>query len=138
MDLTFPTEYPLPSTHPLSPYSSVLRPDKAGYFTTHSPSPSAFQADTTPKVVVEKSGIHLHGRPAELYLSADSSHGRLNMYVFYDSNVFEEEVVTEWSNEIREAVIWYLGGTHWLRRAQRSPGNGEGQTGHDDGVQAKL
>ena len=88
--------------------------------------------------MVENSGLHLHTRPAELYLSADNSHGRLNMYAFYDSNVFEEGVVTEWLDEVREAVIWYLGRTHRLRRDQQSPGGDDGQTGHGAGVQAKL
>ena len=59
------------------------------------------------------------------------------MYVLYDSNVFEEGV-TEWLDEVREAVIWYLGRTHRSRRAQQSPDGGEGQTGHGDDVQAKL
>ncbi|KAI9566949.1 hypothetical protein HD554DRAFT_2220850 [Boletus coccyginus] len=138
VDMTSPTEYPLPSTHPLSPYSSVPHPHKAGYCTPRSHSPSASEVDTTPKVVVENSGIHIHARPAEFYLSADSSHGRLNMYVIYDNNVFEEGLVTEWLDEVREAVIWYLGGTHRSRRGQQSPGGGDGQTGHGDGVRAKM
>ncbi|KAI9460324.1 hypothetical protein HD554DRAFT_2028859 [Boletus coccyginus] len=122
VDLTFPTEYPLPSIHPLSPYSSAPHPHKAGYLIPPLPSPSASEVDSTPKVVVESTGIHLRARPAECYLSADTSHGRLNMYVFYDSNVFEEGVATEWIDEVREAVIWYLGGTHRSRRAHQSPG----------------
>ena len=35
----------------------------------------------------------------------------MNLYVQYDANVFEEGVVEEWLNEVREAVVWYLGGT---------------------------
>ena len=53
----------------------------------------------------------LHTRPAELYLGALSSRGRLSMYVFYDGNVYEEEVVSEWLDEVRGAVLWYLGQT---------------------------
>ncbi|KAI9566950.1 hypothetical protein HD554DRAFT_2315314, partial [Boletus coccyginus] len=137
VDLTFPTEYPLPSIHPLSPYSSAPHPHKAGYLIPPLPSPSASEVDSTPKVVVESTGIHLRARPAECYLSADTSHGRLNMYVFYDSNVFEEGVATEWIDEVREAVIWYLGGTHRSRRAHQSPGR-DRQTGQGEGIISSM
>ncbi|KAF8556514.1 hypothetical protein OG21DRAFT_1506443 [Imleria badia] len=70
----------------------------------------------TPKVAVVNSGIHVHARPAELYLTADSMSGRLNMNVIYDSNVFEDGVVREWLGEVKEAVLWYLGQTHQSRR----------------------
>jgi hypothetical protein len=132
VDFVSPTEYPLPPAHPLSPYSSAPHPVKAGYVIPPSTSPSASEADTTPKVVVENSGIHIHARPAEFYLTADSSRGRMNMYAFYDGNVFEEGVIKEWLDEVREAVLWYLG------RAQQSPAGGDAQTGRRKGVQAKL
>lgn len=32
----------------------------------------------------------------------------LQMYVFFDGNVYEESVVDEWLNEIKDAAIWYL------------------------------
>ena len=67
--------------------------------------------DTTPTIVVENARVHLHTRPAELSLGAATSGGRMNLYVQYDANVFEEGVVEEWLNEVREAVVWYLGGT---------------------------
>lgn len=97
--------------------------------------PSASEVDTTPKVVVENSRIHIHARPAELYLTADSSHGQINMLTYYDGNVFEEGVLREWLDEVREAVLWYLGRPH---RAQQSPAGGDAQTGRGEGVQAKL
>jgi len=59
------------------------------------------------------------------------------MYVFYDSNVFEEGVVTEWLDEVKGAVIWYLGRSHRSRRAQQWPSS-EGRTGHGEGVHTKL
>lgn len=52
------------------------------------------------------------------------------MYVFYDGNVFEDGVVREWLDEVREAVLWYLG------RTQQS--HGGGGLGYVDTVQAKL
>ena len=142
MDLMLPTEYPLPPTHPLSPYSSSPHPLKAGYATPPSPSVSPSEAEPPPTVIVENSDVHLHARPAELYLTADSVHGRLSMYVFHDKNVFEEVVVREWLDEVREAVLWYLGQPHRSRQAHQPehPGGGNGhiQVGGGKGVQAKL
>ncbi|KAN0092584.1 hypothetical protein V8E55_003368 [Tylopilus felleus] len=66
---------------------------KAGYFTPPLPLPSDSKADTAPTLVVETSKTRLHTHPAELYLGAASSRGRLNMYIFYDGNVFEREGV---------------------------------------------
>ncbi|KAF8556519.1 hypothetical protein OG21DRAFT_1506449 [Imleria badia] len=108
LDLMSPTEYPLPPAHPLSPYASVPHPVRAGYVTP-SPLPSGSDADTTPRITVENARVHLHTRPAELYLGAVTSSGRMNLYVQYDGNVFEEGVVREWLDEVREAVLWYLG-----------------------------
>ncbi|KAF8552696.1 hypothetical protein OG21DRAFT_1511193 [Imleria badia] len=109
LDLISPTEYPLPPTHPLSPYSSVPHPVKAGYVTPPSPPPSGSEADTTQKITVVNWRTHLYTRPAELILAASTTRGELNMYAQFDGNVFEEGVVTEWLDEVREAVLWYLG-----------------------------
>lgn len=142
MDLTFPTEYPLPPTHPLSPYSSDPHPVKAGYVTPPPPSVSISEAEMTPKIVVENSEIHIHGRPAGLDLTADSISGQLNMHVLYDSNVFEAGVVKEWMDELKEAVLWYLGQPHRSSQAQqrnhRGGGHGRIQVGGGEGIQAKL
>ncbi|KAF8553902.1 hypothetical protein OG21DRAFT_1173840 [Imleria badia] len=140
MDLALPTEFPIPPTHPLSPYSSVPHPVKAGYSAPPSPPVSTSEAEMTPKVMVENSGIHMHARPAEHYLTADSISGRLNMYVIYDRNVFEEVVVREWLDEVREAVLWYLGQTHRSNRAQQPErrGGGHGHVGRGKSLQAKL
>ncbi|KAI9571997.1 hypothetical protein HD554DRAFT_2036482 [Boletus coccyginus] len=92
VDSTLPTEYPLPPNHTLSPYSS-RHTIEAGYVIPPPIPSSASGADTAPKIVVVNSSIHLHARPAELYLSAASSRGRLGMAILYDENVFEEGVV---------------------------------------------
>ncbi|KAF8124796.1 hypothetical protein EV363DRAFT_1586770 [Boletus edulis] len=129
VDLITPNEYPLPSTHPLSPYSPVSHPVKAGYVTPPSspPSGSENEEDTIPTIVVENTRTHLHARPAELYLGAASSRGELKMYVFYDGNVFEEGVVREWLDEVKEAVLWYLGQTHGSRWNEQHRGDGAGR-----------
>ena len=58
------------------------------------------------------------------------------MYAFYDANVFEKGVIREWLDEVREAVLWYLGRSHRSRRARG--GAGDGRTGRGEGVRAKL
>jgi len=106
--LICPTEYPLPPTHPLSPLSATSHPSRAGY----TAAPIAMKEDIAPRIVVENATTRLHTRPAELYLGALTSRGQLNMYVSYDANVYEGEVVKEWLDEVRGAVLWYLGQAH--------------------------
>ncbi|KAF9454559.1 hypothetical protein P691DRAFT_692196, partial [Macrolepiota fuliginosa MF-IS2] len=54
------------------------------------------------------SGITLHCRPRELYLGASSGRGQLRINVFFDSNVYDEVLVREWLNEVKEAIQYYL------------------------------
>ncbi|KAF9231022.1 hypothetical protein BU15DRAFT_56635 [Melanogaster broomeanus] len=104
IDQILPGEYPLRSTNPLSPRSNIPHPAKAGYAIPEIP-------DTTedePKIVVEDSRALLHARPAELYLGAATRHKQLDVHAFYDENVFEEAVVREWLDEVKDAAMWYL------------------------------
>ncbi|KAF9230580.1 hypothetical protein BU15DRAFT_91084 [Melanogaster broomeanus] len=108
IDQILPGEYPLRSTNPLSPRSNIPHPAKAGYAIPEIP-------DTTedePKIVVEDSRALLHARPAELYLGAATRHKQLDVHAFYDENVFEEAVVREWLDEVKDAAMWYLGQSH--------------------------
>lgn len=66
---------------------------------------------TAPRIVVENTMTHLHVYPGELYLNALTSRGQLEMYCFYDSYVYEEGMIKERLDEVREAVLWYLGQT---------------------------
>ncbi|KAF9234348.1 hypothetical protein BU15DRAFT_79099 [Melanogaster broomeanus] len=50
--------------------------------------------------------------PGQLYLGAVTIHKQLHMKVFYDVNVFEEAIAREWLDEVRDAVVWYLGQSH--------------------------
>ncbi|KAG9316764.1 hypothetical protein JVU11DRAFT_2826 [Chiua virens] len=120
LDPILPLEYPLPPTHPLSPFSFIPHPSKVGYiapplssFPSSTPITSADSGtDCAPKIVIQDIKVYLHTRPAELYLGAWSTGGQLHFYSFYDSNVFEEAVVKEWMDEIKGAVSWYLGRPH--------------------------
>ncbi|KIJ69308.1 hypothetical protein HYDPIDRAFT_36382 [Hydnomerulius pinastri MD-312] len=108
MDEVSPTEYPLRSTNPISPRSNIPHPAKAGYITLKKPDTS----EDEPKIVIEYSRVHLHTRPAELYLGAATARKQLHLSVFYDGNVYEEAIVREWLDEVRDAVLWYLGQSH--------------------------
>ncbi|KAF9234344.1 hypothetical protein BU15DRAFT_79095 [Melanogaster broomeanus] len=63
-------------------------------------------------ISVEYWMVHLHARPGQLYLGAVTIHKQLHMKVFYDVNVFEEAIAREWLDEVRDAVVWYLGQSH--------------------------
>ena len=77
------------------------------------------KVNTTPRIVVENAMTRLHTLPAELYLGALTLRGQLRMYIFYDRNVYEDGVVKEWLDEVRGAVLWYLGQIHQSRGNQR-------------------
>jgi hypothetical protein len=51
---------------------------------------------------------HLRCRPGELYLYAITVNKRLQLNTFWDGNVYKEEIVQEWFNEIKNATDWYL------------------------------
>ncbi|OJA14295.1 hypothetical protein AZE42_10486 [Rhizopogon vesiculosus] len=108
LDAVVPLEYPLPSTNPLSPRSNQSHPVKAGYIVPPAPDPS----DDKVKIVLESSGGYLHCRPNELYLGATTSRKQLHLSVFYDGNVYQESVVQEWVEEVKDAALWYLGQSH--------------------------
>ncbi|KAH7886821.1 hypothetical protein F5I97DRAFT_1808183 [Phlebopus sp. FC_14] len=123
MDPLVPLEYPLPPTHFLSPLCSSQHPGRAGYTCSACSSPlspssgKAFQMPT-PTLQVVYWRTHLHTRPGELYLGASQCHSRLQYNVFFDANVFDEDVIREWMEEVRAATLWYLGRPAWaLRKA---------------------
>lgn len=120
MDSILPLEYPIPSTHPLSPRSSAAHPTKAGHLpSTRTPlsrvdSPSltsetASIQDACPILHLLSSDLRLRCRPGELYLGASTFHSQLCLKFFWDGNVFDGATVKEWLDEVREAAIWYLG-----------------------------
>ncbi|KAF9234349.1 hypothetical protein BU15DRAFT_52718 [Melanogaster broomeanus] len=106
-------EYPLRSTNPLSPRSNIPHPAKAGYVIPSLPDAT----DDEPRIAVEYSRVHLHTRPGELYLGAATARKQLHMNVFYDLNVFEEAIVREWLDEVKDAAVWYLGQSHVDKRS---------------------
>ncbi|KAG9314850.1 hypothetical protein JVU11DRAFT_3947 [Chiua virens] len=132
VDLISPTEFPLPPTHPLSPYAPVSHPLRAGYVNPPAQLPSV---TTAPKIIMDSRPTMLCAHPGELYLGASSSQGRMKMFVYHDRNVFDDGVTKEWLDEVKAAVLWYLGQTHLSCRARR---NGVDHDERHGGTQAKL
>lgn len=66
-------------------------------------------ASGPPRLRIVNYDSALRCRPTELYLGAVTSHGQLELFAHYDANVFEEEVVQEWVEEVRAATVHYLG-----------------------------
>jgi len=64
-----------------------------------------------PILRIYASGSRLHCRPAELYLGASTVQQQLGLYVFWDQNAFDREMVEEWLGEVRGAAEFYLGQT---------------------------
>ncbi|KAG9309502.1 hypothetical protein JVU11DRAFT_10473 [Chiua virens] len=102
MDPILPSEYPLPPSHPLSPYSLLPHPAKAGYVTPPPLSSSASAADLTPTIMLEDWTERIHHRPGGAYLGASTWRGRLKMFAHYDGNVLEEGLVREWVRKSRK------------------------------------
>jgi hypothetical protein len=44
-----------------------------------------------------------------LYLGTSTKQNVLELWVYWDANVYQESMVHEWLDEIRAATEWYLG-----------------------------
>ncbi|KAG5647225.1 hypothetical protein DXG03_000760 [Asterophora parasitica] len=67
-------------------------------------------AGASPILFLVTSGTKLHCRPTELYLGATTTRQQLHLHVFWDQNVYDDELVKVWLHEVREATEVYLGG----------------------------
>lgn len=54
-------------------------------------------------------GTKLRCRPEELYLGASTYRKKLSLAIQSDGNVFEDEVISEWLDEVKNATWFYLG-----------------------------
>ena len=48
-------------------------------------------------------------RPMELYLGSFMTSQRLIFFIFWDANIYKEEMIEEWLKEVVEATDFYLG-----------------------------
>jgi hypothetical protein len=92
-----PTKYPLHFDNPLS---------SRKYFTGLEDAPP--EVPTTPTIEIVKSWTKLSVRAAELYLGAETKDQELSIFISWDGNVYEDELVKEWLEEIRKATEYYL------------------------------
>lgn len=70
------------------------------------------KSKSEPVLRLVTSETRLHCRPGELYLGASTSRGQLHLNVFWDGNVYDEDLVKEWLDEVRGATELYLGRTN--------------------------
>ncbi|KAF8651476.1 hypothetical protein AX16_004775 [Volvariella volvacea WC 439] len=100
----------------------VSRQSNGGFILTHGGSslgninpllphsyPSHEQHSANPVIQLLHAPTYLHCRPSELYLGAMTFQGQLELFIFWDRNVFDEAIVKEWLEEVRQAVGFYLG-----------------------------
>ncbi|KAF9651432.1 hypothetical protein BDM02DRAFT_3110474 [Thelephora ganbajun] len=66
------------------------------------------ETPTTLTIEVVKSWKKLSVRAAELYLGAETKDQELSIFVSWDGNVFKDELVEEWLEEIKKATEYYL------------------------------
>ncbi|KAJ3515915.1 hypothetical protein NLJ89_g1458 [Agrocybe chaxingu] len=62
-----------------------------------------------PMIYLREEKTFLHCRPTELYLGASTSGQQLKLHVFFDGNVYDDEVVSEWLDDVVLATEYYLG-----------------------------
>lgn len=96
----------LPSRYPLDPQDPLHASRKGADASDNS---QQSQGTAHPTLVLLSSDLRLRCRPGELYLGASTSNGKLHLKFFWDGNVFEDDAVKEWLDEVRDAVVWYLG-----------------------------
>ena len=53
---------------------------------------------------------HLRCRPDDLYLGALTSRGELEFFCHVDVSTFDEELVRDWLEEVKNATVAYLDG----------------------------
>jgi len=92
-----PTEYPLGPGNPFSSRKYYPGSDR-----------TLPEAPTTPTIKIIKSWKKLSVRVGELYLGAETKDHELSIFVSWDGNVFKDELVEEWLEEIRKATEYYL------------------------------
>ncbi|TFK76291.1 hypothetical protein BDN72DRAFT_755683 [Pluteus cervinus] len=71
--------------------------------------PPEYGSENGVKIAFHPSATRLRCRPMELYLVTTTFRDKLQMYVFFDKDVYDQEVVEEWLEEIRAATLHYLG-----------------------------
>jgi len=68
-----------------------------------------YRPASNPIIRVCEAEICLRVKPAQIYLSFVGGFGRLWIGCWWDGNVFEEEMVKEWVEEVASAANYYLG-----------------------------
>jgi hypothetical protein len=114
MDIFLPVDYPIPGSNPLSPRSKLWSPLKAGFFDPDSDSTLLGKGqcteDRSTVLRLLSAASYLHCRPSGLNLGAETWQKQLRFKAYWDGNVYADDVVKEWLDEVKAATEWYLGG----------------------------
>lgn len=70
--------------------------------------PEFYPISGEPVLRLVASGVILHCRPKELYLGAATGRGQLRLYIYFDANVYDANLVREWLDEVQGAIKHYL------------------------------
>ena len=71
--------------------------------------PVAEKAADLPAISLVSNTTMLCCRPTELYLGASTSARKMQLSVHWDNNVFDEALINEWLDEVKNAIDYYLG-----------------------------
>ncbi|KAI0374887.1 hypothetical protein BV20DRAFT_1010609 [Pilatotrama ljubarskyi] len=114
MTLVLPSNYPLPSSHPLSIKTPQVQRQEYSTAVENSTSttavirPQMTAAEDTILRIVDGS-TYLHSRPTEFFLANSTTRNCIDLALTYDANVYRQEDAEEYLQECREAAMYYLG-----------------------------
>ncbi|KAI0670387.1 hypothetical protein C8Q78DRAFT_1035959 [Trametes maxima] len=114
MSILLPSNYPLPTSHPLSIQAYTAPSSNSG---NASEAPAGSKVSKTPPPVtaaedavlrILDSSTVLHSRPMEFFLGNWTSRDRIHLTLTYDGNVYRKEDVEEYLQDCREAALYYF------------------------------
>ncbi|KAH9946117.1 uncharacterized protein BXZ73DRAFT_72957 [Epithele typhae] len=115
MSLILPTNYPLPSGHPLSTHtsrpatSSYAAPADSEAYVPRPKAPMAALPATSDLLRILDMATYLHARPMEFFLGNMTERHQIGLGLTYDANVYQLADVEEFMEECRQATLYYLG-----------------------------
>ena len=91
------------------PYATNSNPVSTDHHTFKGNTELTLRQRPIPNLRIVDMATHLRVRPAELYLGAVMQRNQLDFFNFADLNVYDENTVCEWLEEVRDAAVHYLG-----------------------------
>ncbi|KAI0647047.1 hypothetical protein C8Q79DRAFT_1110405 [Trametes meyenii] len=114
MSILLPSNYPLPSFHPLSIQTYAAQDPKLSALdetpirkAQKAPPPTTAAEDAVLQIL--DSSTVLHSRPMEFFLGNWTSRDCIHLTLTYDGNVYRKEDAEEYLQDCREAALYYFG-----------------------------